>query len=241
MTTIEELKSIVPKHTRGLITQRIVDTLNHLEGEHGEDFAEHYKQNFISLSVVLKSSNYTMKDYTNAVKFVSHKLLENSDIDAYQMTFPDRYSRLLEKHRDFGDETLIRNQKISPYVTAYKKNELVAKLTEQAMIPARILNAPMFQQALNVQLDIAMNGSNDMARTTAANSILTHLKQPETQKIELEVGVKGQDEISALRDEMRRLAGTQQNAIESGSNTSLEIAESRLLHETIEVEIDENE
>ena len=241
--TIEELKRAVPRHSRGMITQNVVDVMNQLEGDQGIDFAEHYKQNFITLSKVMQSGEFSTTDYLNAIKFVSHKLLANSDIDSYQMTFPDRYERLLIKWQHLGDETLIRSAKISTFVTAYKQNALVAKVAEQALIPPRILNAPMFQEALNVQLELALTSGSDLVRTQAANSILVHLKQPETQHIALEIGVKGTDELEAMRREMRNLASAQKNSIEVGSNTSLEIAESRLMIEQpediIEGEINE--
>ncbi len=234
--TIEELKAGVPKHSRGLISQKVVDVFNNLEGEEGEDFAEHYKQNFITLSRVLKGGEYRISDYISAVKFVSYKLLENTDIDSYMMTFPNRYARLLLKYENVGTEEEIRAKSISPFVSAYKKNDLVAKLTEQALVPARILNAPMFQDALNVNYDLMYNARSEIVQQKAADSLLVHLAQPEIQKIELEVGVKGQDEIGAMREEMRRLAGLQQGAIVAGSNTPLQIAESKLMHEIIDVE-----
>jgi len=59
-------------------------------------------------------------------------------------------------------------------------------------------------------------------------------------KIELDVGIKGSDEVQSLRDEMQRLALQQQIGIKAGTNTALEIAESRLLfEEAIEVEVDD--
>ncbi len=234
--TLYDLKLSVPKHVKTMITQDFVDNLNQLEDEEGTEFAEHYKQNFISMSSVLKDGSYGMYDYKNAVMFVAHKLLDNSDIDAYMMTFPDRYQRLLDKYADFGDEDRIRGAKISPFVSAYKKGELVVKITEQSLVPARILNAPMFQTALNVQLELAMTARSEMVRATAANSLLTHLAQPEVAKIELDIGIKGVDEVQALRDEMRRLASQQKEAIIDGANTSLQIAESSLF---IEGELDE--
>jgi len=241
--TIEELKAGVPKHTRNLISQNVVDVFNNLQGEHGEEFAEHYKQNFVSMSTVMKGGSFAVKDYLLAVKYVAFKLLENSDIDSYMMTFPDRYARLLVLHMDYGDETAIRSDKISPYVAAYKKNALVVKVLEQSLVPSRILNAPMFQQALNIQMSIAMSSRSDQVRSQAAESVMKYTMSPEVQKIELEVGVKGQDEILALRTEMHRLASQQQTTIESGTNTSLEIAEQRLLfeideHDSIEGEVE---
>ncbi len=241
--TIEELKAAVPKHQRGMITERIVNVFNQLESEEGEDFAEHYKQNFIGLSHILKSSNYSITDYINAVKFISYKLLENSDIDSYQMTFPERYARLLSKWQEEGmTEEEIRERKISPYVSAYKRNDIVKNLMEQALMPSRILNAPYFQQALNVQLDLMYNARSEMVKLGAAESVLKYTAPNESTKIELEVGVKGQDEVQALRDEMMRLASQQQLAIQSGINTSLEIAESKLLYEEVEevIEVEED-
>ncbi|RLC28890.1 MAG: hypothetical protein DRH37_08650 [Deltaproteobacteria bacterium] len=229
--TIEELRAGVPKHSRKMITQNVVEVLNQLSSDHGEDFAEHYKQNLMSMSTVLKSGTYNMKDYMNAVKFSAFRLMDHSDVDSYMLAFPERYQRLMLKYADYGDEQSIRADKISSFVTAYKKNEIVAKVTEQALIPSRILNAPMFQTALNIQMSIAMSSRSDQVRSQAAESVMKYTMSPEVQKIELEVGVKGQDEIMALRTEMHRLASQQQGTIMSGTNTSLEIAEQVILHE----------
>ena len=236
--TIDELKNAIPKHRRNLITQNVVDVFNGIEGEHGEDFVEHYKQNFVSMSTVMKGGLYSTKDYMNAVKFVAFKLIENTDIDAYHLTFPERYERLMRLHEEYGTEEEIRSAKVSPFVTAYKKTDLVTKVLEQSLVPSRILNAPMFQQALNIQMKIAMTARSEQVKSQAAESVMKYTMSPEVQKIELEVGVKGQDEILSLRTEMHRLASQQQATIESGTNTSLEIAEATLLHEIIEGEVE---
>jgi len=234
--TLEELKGIAPKHSKGLVTQQVVDVFNGLETSEGEDFVEHYKQNFLTLSGVLKTGQYSMPDYLSAVMYVAHKLLGNTDIDAYHLTFPDRYSRLMNKWTATGlTEDIVRGQKISPFVTAYKSGDLVMKLAEQALLPSKILNAPMFQDALNVQYDRMYNSMRDQDRIAAAESVLKYTAPTEVTKIELDVGIKGSDEIQSLRDEMQRLALQQQTGIKAGTNTSLEIAESRILFEDAEV------
>lgn len=241
--TLEELKNGMPKHSRKFATQEVVDILNHLEGEEGEAFAEAYKQNFISHTRVMIGGEYTMKDYINAVKFVSYRMLQHPDIDAYQLTFPQRYNRLMEKWTAQGmTEEEIRSRKISPYVSAYKQNDLVAKITEQALIAPHILNAPMFQQALNEQMMIGLTARSEQVRSMALESVMKYTKAPEVAKFQVDVAISGGDEISAMRAEMHRLAGLQQASIESGSATTLEIAESRILHEVeeiIEVEADD--
>lgn len=235
MVTLEELKGALPPRQKKLVTQGVVDTLNQLATDEGEEFAEHYKQNFISMSTVMNNTNYNMGDYVSAVKFTAYKLLEHTDIDAYKYTFPDRYQRLMDKWEGLPEED-IRGQKISPFVTAYKKTELAVKVMERSLVPSRILNAPMFQDALNIQMSLAMGARSEMVRQAAAESVMKYTVSPEAQKIELEVGIKGQDEVMALRDEMRRLASQQQAGIEDGSVTSTEVAHSKLLHEVIDVE-----
>ena len=239
--TLEELKSATPKHSRSMITQHTVDVFNELESEHGEDFAEHYKQNFLSLSVIMKTGSYSIKDYINAVKYVAHKLLQNTDIDAYHLTFPDRYQRLMDKWTaEEMTEDEVRAQKISPFVTAYKTGELVQKLSEQALMPTKVLNAPHFQAALNVQIDRMYNSFRDQDRIAAAESVLRYTAPNEVTKIEVDVGIKGHDEVQSLRDEMQRLAHQQQVSIAAGTNTSLQIAESQILHEEI-IDVEEEQ
>ena len=82
---------------------------------------------------------------------------------------------------------------------------------EQALVPSKILNAPLFQDALNVQAQLMYTATSEMVRTQAANSVLQYTAPNEIQKIELEIGVKGTDEVQALRDEMQRLALTATN------------------------------
>ena len=235
--TIEELREGLPSRQKKLVTQNVVDVMNNLEGDEGVEFAEHYKQNFISASSIMQSSVYSMGDYISAVKFVSYKLLDYADIDAYMNTFPDRYQRLIDKWSGEMDEQEIRTTKISSFVTAYKKNDIVVKITEQSLVPSKILNAHLFQDALNVQASLMYTARSEMVRSQAAESVMRYTNMPEAQKIELEVGIKGQDEILALRNEMHNLASQQQLGIKDKSLTSEEIAHSVLLHEeAIDVE-----
>jgi hypothetical protein len=137
------------------------------------------------------------------------------------------------------NEDNVRANKISPFVTAYKKGDLVQKLSEQALMPSKILNAPHFQEALNVQVDRMYHSIRDQDRIAAAESVLKYTAPNEVHKFEMDVGIKGNDEVQSLRDEMQRLALQQQTSIKAGVNTSLSIAESKLMHEeVIEAEIE---
>jgi len=230
MVTLEELRRTSPKHIARLVTQDTVDLLNDIERDEDGVFVEAFKQNMLSHSNILKDGKFSLGDYINAVRFVSYKLMEMSNIDAYMLTFPDRYERLIDKFRALGiQDDEIRDKKISPYVSAYNKTELVKRVTEQALVPSHILNAHMFQEALNVQATLMLSARSEMVRSQAADSVLRYTKMPEESKIQLDITHKEDDAIKDLREEMRRLAQTQQEATQLGSVSPKEIAESNIV------------
>lgn len=212
------LRDLVPKTQRGMITPEFVDKLN--EWNTDPKLVDSFKENLLSYTGVLKDGKYKIEDYVYAVKYVSYKLLGSSDIDAYAITFPDRYQRLT-------DEGLDRNG-ISPYAAAYKKNKLVNAIMEQTLVPSHVLNAPLHQTALNELAQIMMYGKSEMARVNAATSILAATKQPEKTKIELDISVNNKDAISELRRATEELANAQLESIKLGASVK-HIAESRIL------------
>lgn len=217
MIEYNAFKDLVPKTQRGLITPEFVDKLNEWNAD--PKLVDSFKENLLSYTGVLKDGKYKLEDYVYAVKYVSYKLLGSSDIDAYAITFPDRYQRLT-------DEGLDRNG-ISPYAAAYKKNKLVNAIIEQTLVPTHVLNAPLFQSALNELAYIMINGKSEMARVNAATSILAATKQPEKTKIELDISVNNKDAISELRRATEELAAAQLESIKAGASVKT-IAESRI-------------
>ena len=96
------------------------------------------------------------------------------------------------------------------------------------MVPTHVLNADVFQKAINVQADLMLNAKSEKVRTDAANSLLNHLKRPEASKIELNVGLQEGGVISELREITSKLAAKQRQLIEGGSYSAQEIAHSKL-------------
>jgi hypothetical protein len=93
---------------------------------------------------------------------------------------------------------------IRAIVSAYNSGQLVNAILEQALIPTWV-------------------------RVQAANSILTHLKQPESSKVTLDVNVAEDETVKELRRAVTDLAREQQAAIERGSRTVIDIAEGDLI------------
>lgn len=104
---------------------------------------------------------------------------------------------------------------------------MVNAILEQATIPVWLLNQDAYQKAINVQLELMISANSEKVRTDAANSLLTHLKAPEKQKIEMEVSVKREGGIADLMESINALAVKQKELI-AGGVTAKEIGSSNL-------------
>ena len=120
---------------------------------------------------------------------------------------------------------------IASYVTAYNKSKLVNLIFEQTLIPSHVLNQDLYQRALNVQADLMINAKSEKVRCDAANSLLTQLKAPEVKKVELDIGVKEDGLIAALRATTLELARQQRLMVESGAMNAQEVAHGKLIIE----------
>ena len=189
-----------------MITQELVDKLN----DWGKDpkLMESYGENVLSYIGVLKEGKFKITDYMNAVRFVSYKLMGHSDIDAYIITFPDRYERLIADG--------VPREEMSPYVSAYKKNALVVKIFEQTVIPINVLNNHMAQDSLNELMKIGLHGRSEMARVAALSKVLDKTDAPETKKMQLDMNVNTGDAISDLRTMLSEAANEQLEYINKG-------------------------
>ena len=112
----------------------------------------------------------------------------------------------------------VNEKDIASYITAYNKSKLVNLIFAQAQIPTYILNAPLFQQAINVQAALMMNAKSEMVRFQAANSLLTHLKAPETTKVELDIGITHNTVIDDYEKAMSLMVAKQKELIMAGGD-----------------------
>jgi hypothetical protein len=215
MLTLREVQDTLPAGQKGHITQDMVDQLNSLSKDPEE--ARYIRENFITFAQVLQEGRFKLGDYVRAVMYVSHKVMGKSNLDAYKATFPERYKQMVADGRQPKD--------IASYVAAYNKGKLVNLVYERAAIPTWVLNQDMFQSALNVNYNI-MNDDNvsDKVRVEAANSILTHLKRPETNKAELKVEIGLNDGMKALQARIAEMAEAQQKTIEGRVMSAQDVA-----------------
>lgn len=217
--TPEQFGRVLPKQVKNKLTQEMMDNINDLLSD--QELRENYRDNLLSFTSVMSDGRFKLQDYINAVRYVSHKLLGSSNIVAYAKTFPDRYQRLLDEGAD--DKT------ISSYTTAYNKNILVNKILEQTLVPVHVLNADLYQKAINAQALLMTTANSEKVRCDAADSLLQHLKRPEGIKIELDVNHKQDKVIDDLRATTQALVAQQRALLESGGMTAREMAHSKLI------------
>lgn len=216
--TIEEFREALPDKVKKSVSPSLINEINKTLSD--PDLYELYRDNLLSYTSVMMDGKFKISGYLDAIKYVCHKLRGLTNERAYELTYP-------KKMLDWATKKVPSSHQ-SSYISAYNKSKLVQSLMAQTMTPTWVLNQDMYQQALNTQADIMVNAKSDMARTAAANSILTQLKPPEAQKIELDVSVKEDSSINVLRQATLELAAQQRLAMQAGQSDALDVAESKI-------------
>lgn len=217
--TVEQFRMALPDKVKKSVNQELIDQINQTLSD--PDMFEIYRDNLLSYTKVMADGRFKIKDYVNAVKYVSHKLMGCTNIEAYTKTFPDKYQRWINQG--------VSSKDIASYVTAYNKSKLVNLIFEQTLIPSYVLNQDLYQKALNVQAELMMTAKSEKVRCDAANSLLSHLKMPETQKVELDLGFKEDSSIAALRQATMELVRQQRLMVEAGAMNAQDVAHSKVV------------
>lgn len=221
MLTLDQFQLALPDKVKKSINQELIDQINNTLSD--PEMYESYRDNLISYTKVMADGKFKVTQYIDAVRYVSFKLMGCTNIEAYTKTFPDKYQRFIQQG--------VQAKDIASYVTAYNKSKLVNLIFEQTLIPSHVLNQDLYQRALNVQADLMINAKSEKVRCDAANSLLTQLKAPEVKKVELDIGVKEDSSIAALRATTLELARQQRLMVESGAMNAQEIAHGKLIIE----------
>lgn len=215
--TIEQFRRVLPKKMTGSINSALVDRINTTIAD--PIMLGIYRENLLSYTNVMKDGKFKLPDYLNAVRYVSYKVMGSSNIEAYTKTFPSRFQKFTSNGTSQKD--------IASYVTAYNKNKLVNLIYEQTFIPTHVMNADIHQKAINTLADLMITANSEKVRSDSATSLLTHLKAPETTKIELDISVKQDSAIDELRATTLALANMQKKMIEDKVMTAQEVAHSK--------------
>jgi hypothetical protein len=151
----------------------------------------------------------------------------HTNYDAYKIVFPDKYNRWLNEGVRLEDQ--------HKYVNKWNKSKLVTEITKKAIIPTWITHQDYVHEAILVNVDLMRNARSEMVKQKAAIDLMNYLKQPEDNKMTLDVNINKSDSLVQLEETLNRFAEEQLKAIESKSVSAKEIAEMDI----IEVEPDE--
>lgn len=219
MLTEEEFKLALPDKLKKSVNPGLLAQINATLSQ--PELFEAYRDNLVSYTKVMADGKFKIESYIDAVKYVTHKLMGCTNIEAYMKTFPTRYQAMVSQG--------VQAKDIASYVTAYNKGKLVNLIYEQTLIPSYVLNQDLYQRALNVQADLMMNAKSEKVRSDAANSLLVQLKQPEIKKVELDIGIKSEGSaLDALRKASEELALRQQASIRAGTLDAQQVAHQQL-------------
>ena len=225
--TVTQFQQALPDKVKKSVNQELIDRVNATLSD--PELYESYRDNLLSYTRVMADGRFKVSNYIDAVKYVSHKLMGASNIEAYSKTFPDKMQRFSSQG--------VSGKDIASYVTAYNKSKLVNLIYEQTLIPSYVLNQDLYQRALNTQADLMINAKSEKVRSDAANSLLVQLKAPEVKKVELDIGIKEDSSIAALRQSTMELVRAQRLALESGAMNAKDVAQSRLVIDVIDAEV----
>jgi len=221
--TEAEFKEAMPPHIRRNVSPELVKQINTVIKD--PESCAVFKENVLGLARVLREGKFKLDSYLHAVKFVSHKLLGDSQIDAWAKTFPDRYNKLIKDGYSRAE--------IGAVSSRYAASKLVILLLAQTIVPTYILNAPLYQKAINVQADLMINAKSEKVRCDAAANLIATLKPPEVHKVELDIGMKEDQTIKDLRETTMELVRQQREMIISGQASARSIAEAKLIEHTV--------
>lgn len=219
--TLDNVKKAVPAKLKDSIEQSFVDKLNNLAND--PIVADQIRNNFISYAHVINDGKFSIEEYLAAVKYVSFKLMNLTNVDSYARTFPQRYAGLLARGTSQKD--------IASYVSAYNRGKLVNLILEQTLVPSWVLNQDIYQKAINTQAELMNNAKSERVKCMAADSILKALAKPEAAGPLVNIDMKETSGINELKQALVELAANQKKSIEKGILTPKNIVEAEIINE----------
>jgi hypothetical protein len=195
--TKDILQKLVPRNIK--ITDEIVETINSVT--ENEEEARYFRENLLTYMVVLKDPStvgITFETYMNAVKFVTYKMIGDTNIDAYIKVFPDRYKRMKEQGKS--------ENYIHAIVSTYASGSTVTKIIEKTVIPPSVSHRDLFYRTIEHLSGLAFGARSEAVQEKACKTLIETLKPNEESKIEIDMNVKESDDVVKRYDQALELA-----------------------------------
>lgn len=234
LLTMEDVQNALPSR-KNTITQELVDIINEVNLE-AEFQGESLIQTAVTYEKVMINNKASIREFVDAIRFCAYLLtLEDNYTEAYKKTF---YYRDFVKERMNADTKSIKYAELTSAASRYRqKNKLVIDLLTYSQAPLDLMFMGWRYKAVGVLADTMMNAKLDRDKINAAKELLAATKGPETQKIELDIGVKESSAVASLNDQLAQLAGRQKMLLESGARDLSDFGAMKPQEEIVEAEI----
>ena len=234
LLTIEDVQNALPSR-KNTITQELVDIINEVNLE-AEFQGESLIKTAVTYEKVMINNKASIREFVDAIRFCAYLLtLEDNYTEAYKKTF---YYRDFVKERMNADTKSIKYAELTSAASRYRqKNKLVIDLLTYSQAPLDLMFMGWRYKAVGVLADTMMNAKLDRDKINAAKELLAATKGPETQKIELDIGVKESSAVASLNDQLAQLAGRQKMLLESGARDLSDFGAMKPQEEIVEAEI----
>ena len=203
--TLEAMKEQVPKNYQGSLTQGLVDEVNKLVED--PDYGEEFRNAYLTHTTILSGKeSFSLKTYANAVKFYSLTAAGLPAVRAYIKVFPERLQARIDRGQSIHD--------MPGEASRFNSSDAVNKIRSQALVPIHLVNQGTVQQAINALTTIMLKGKSEIARVSAATTLIKELRPPEVQQVELQLGMsdaaleaqaKQNEQLATIAENQRRL------------------------------------
>ena len=180
--------------------------------------AEHFRNICIDVmdSMYGNGSRINLQDYLNAALFVTYRNTGDTKVKAYTKTFPDRVQRMQREGQSMAH--------LNSYADIYSKNQCVIDIQAKMLLPTHIVCHDLFYEAMRVTVDIMNDDKvSPKVRVDAANNIMSHTKQPEIKKQELNIKINESNEIEQLKQALFDLSSKQRDDIIEGNYSVVDV------------------
>jgi len=216
--TVDKIKKLLPKNTNIAVTEEVVALVNSMEEDTGLP-QEMLEEDLMSYMHLLGGTRGVgVRDLVNAIKFCNLKRNYDNK-EAWAITFPDRYDRLVEG-----------NKQVDNHVSMYNSSKLVVAVDKEMLIPIHLMYASHFHKATNELYKIGVLGKGGknaegkemtvtpMVRVQALKELTNITKPPEEQKLSISVN-PGEAAMSAQEEmnlQLKAIVSHQKKQIDSG-------------------------
>lgn len=235
--TKEDIQKAMPSR-KNTITDEIVELLNASQNE-AEFQGEGLLQTAATYEQLMLKNKSSMRQYLDAIRFCAYMISMNDNAtEAYKKTF---FYRDFVKERMDAPTDSDKYKELVASANRYKNNSaLVRDIMTYSQLPLKLMYRGYGYEAMGVLHQIMHYGKLDRDRVAAAKTILEAVKDDETLKIELDIGVKENSAVMNLNEQLAQFAHQSLMHLQHGTTSLDKLGGMKAREDVIDVEM-ENE